>query len=354
MKLKIGNIIIFVLGLAFLIIVLILRTNIQLMFKGYKFKDTFKINELKLTDEVLKRDFNKTFDAIIKTDNFNKDYFDEYYKIDYLEDDKFIDNITKLLNNYKSDKINIILKKDQKTIDYVIDNDIKDFDKYLEYNFYKDEYLDRYIKYFNGDYKDTIVKVNIGLDKEYYVDTVKVDKYNTSIIVNKHNELTDSFKPKEITLLDHCSSGENYLAKEAKLAYDELCEASKKDGMQLGVNSSYRSHENQKSLYDSYLKLYGQNYVNKYVSVPGCSEHETGLALDVKSLKSDVFANSKEYTWMLENAYKYGFILRYPKDKEKITGYSYEAWHYRYVGKEIANYIKENNITFEEYKAMFD
>ena len=71
------------------------------------------------------------------------------------------------------------------------------------------------------------------------------------------------------------------------------------------------------------------------------------------SKNSNIFADSEEYTWMLENSYKYGFIMRYPKDKERITGYKYESWHYRYVGKEIAEYIFENDLTYDEYYARF-
>ena len=124
-------------------------------------------------------------------------------------------------------------------------------------------------------------------------------------------------------------------------------------GLSLSVNSAYRSYEDQQSVYDTYYSLYGQSYVDKYVAIPGYSEHQTGLALDVKSKNSNLFANSKEYSWMLENSYKYGFVLRYPKDKEDITGYNFEAWHFRYVGIDIAKYMYENNITYDEYYVMF-
>ena len=86
---------------------------------------------------------------------------------------------------------------------------------------------------------------------------------------------------------------------------------------------------------------------------PGFSEHQTGLSFDIGSRSSNVFANSKEYTWMLENAYKYGFILRFPKKYESITGFRNEPWHYRYVGIDIAKYIYDNDISYEEYYAMF-
>ena len=352
-KIKYKNIVILIVIISIAGLLLFFKDNIKLVSKGYTFKESIKIKDLELTKRVLDKDYNKTFSTFLSADKMNTEYFDEYYKIEYLEDSDFISNVNSLLTNYKSDVINVLLKRDKELIKYVIDNDIKDIDKYMEYSFFKDSFIHRYVNSFKGDYKEAIVNVNIGLDKEDYSDPVMVDTYSTNLIVNKHNKLGDSFEPKEITLLDHCSTGDNYLSIDAKKAYDELCEASLKDNMKLGVTSSYRSTETQKSLYNYYLKNNGESYVKKYVSNPGFSEHETGLALDVKSLNSSIFANSKEFTWMKENAHKYGFILRYPEGKEKITGYNYESWHYRYVGKEISTIIYVEGITFEEYKAIY-
>ena len=89
-----------------------------------------------------------------------------------------------------------------------------------------------------------------------------------------------------------------------------------------------------------------------YSAKPGYSEHQTGLAFDINSIR-DSFADTKEGLWLAKNAHIYGFILRYPKGKESITGYKYEPWHYRYVGVSVAQYIFENQITFEEYYAKF-
>ena len=89
-----------------------------------------------------------------------------------------------------------------------------------------------------------------------------------------------------------------------------------------------------------------------YSARPGSSEHQTGLAVDINAA-DDWFNNTKEAKWLANNAYKYGFILRYPKGKEYITGYQYESWHYRYVGEKVAKYIYEHDITYEEYYATF-
>ena len=114
------------------------------------------------------------------------------------------------------------------------------------------------------------------------------------MLVNTYNKLDENFTP-ELVKMDKCSEGENYLSKEAKEAFDKLCDASLKDGMKIGTTSSYRSYKEQQNVYNYYLKVNGQDYVNKYVAKPGFSEHQTGLALDVKSVYSSPFKNTKEY-----------------------------------------------------------
>ena len=118
--------------------------------------------------------------------------------------------------------------------------------------------------------------------------------------------------------------------------------------------SSYRDYAYQNTLYNNYGKKDGYDNADTYSARPGYSEHQTGLAVDIDN-KKEYFTNfekTKEYEWMQNNAYKYGFILRFPKDKVLETGYEYESWHYRYVGKEIAKYIHDNNMCYEEYYAQ--
>ena len=97
------------------------------------------------------------------------------------------------------------------------------------------------------------------------------------------------------------------------------------------------------------METEGEEYTNLHIAKPGESEHHTGLAIDIKSGDTSPFIISKEYVWLKKNAHKYGFILRYPEGKEEITGYAFEPWHYRYVGKKIAKFITKNNMTLEEY-----
>lgn len=146
-----------------------------------------------------------------------------------------------------------------------------------------------------------------------------------------------------------------YLVKEAKKAFEALSLDASLENLTIKAMSTYRSFSYQNNLYTAYVKKDGEDLANTYSAKPGHSEHQTGLALDVYNETASYtdFENTQEYTWMQKNAYKYGFILRYPKEKEKITGYSYESWHYRYVGFEIAEYIQKHNLTYDEYYMQF-
>ena len=349
----------FIILIALIIVVLILINPVTSIFKlkskGYSFMSSFKIYTMGETSRVLDSDYSQTLDEIIDTDSFDKKYVGNYLKTDFYEYDDFFVNLKTWFDlGYIPDDVNVINKWNNKELNQKLSEKyIKDITSYLEFNFFKVEKLDRYLNYFNGDYKDTIVRVNIGLDKKYYEDPTIIKDYSIGVIVNKYNKLDSTFTPTKLVEIDNCVDGEHYLAEEAKLAYDKMCTASLKEGLKLGVTSAYRSYESQQGVYATYLKSNGQDYVNQYVATPGYSEHQTGLALDVKSKVSSPFKTTKEYKWMLENAYKYGFILRYEEGKEDITGYNPEAWHFRYVGEEAAKYVYENGITYEEYYAMF-
>ena len=175
------------------------------------------------------------------------------------------------------------------------------------------------------------------------------------MLINKHRCLNKDFKPDNLVKFDtKYTKGEEYYGNAVAVnAFVSMANAASKENLGLVINSAYRSYEDQEDTWNYYLSKYGDDYVNKFVAKPGFSEHQTGLSFDIGSTSSNVFANSKEYKWMLDNAYKYGFILRFNKKYESITQFRNEPWHYRYVGKDIAKYIHEHNISFEEYYAMF-
>lgn len=187
--------------------------------------------------------------------------------------------------------------------------------------------------------------IRINTKKEYIDNNSQIDyKY---ILVNKNNGLRNDFVPDNLTKVEMCSQGEFFLEEETAEAYSEMCIDSMKENLNISIMSAYRSYDEQKELYENYLKLYGRSYTEMFAAIAGHSEHQTGLAIDLKSMNNNVFKNSKEYIWIKDNLYTYGFILRYQSGKEKITGYVAEEWHIRYVGKEAAKYIYENNMTYE-------
>lgn len=233
--------------------------------------------------------------------------------------------------------------------------------EFSKYSYYKEENLNRYESYKANNpelsIEDIITRVNLCLDKEVYTDTVPSTNLNTNyLLVNKFNYLDRNYIPNNLELLDNSYAKSGiYLVKEAKDNLERLISDAKNAGMNIRVISAYRSYSYQENLYNNYVKNDGVENADTYSARPGYSEHQTGLVVDVTRAFDDFnnFENTNEYTWMLENAHNYGFILRYPKDKENITTYSFEAWHYRYVGIELAKKIKASNLTFDEYYVRY-
>ena len=172
-------------------------------------------------------------------------------------------------------------------------------------------------------------------------------------LVNKYNKLDKFYRPYDLVKLNlKCSNKDKYLRKEAAKYFEEMCSNASKSGYKIIAVSTYRSYFYQKELFNKYIKEMGLKKTLSASAKPGHSEHQLGLSVDVEGSNLDYnkFENSKEFKWMINNSYKYGFILRYPKGKEYITGFKYEPWHYRYVGIKIAKEIHDKNITLEEYK----
>lgn len=191
--------------------------------------------------------------------------------------------------------------------------------------------------------------------------TVRVASAPTDItvVVNKKIMLPDGYTPADLVepkvpFIFKEKDDRRLMRKEAAAALEQLFAGAKTDGINLAGVSGYRSYATQKSLFDYYVKVQGEETARKYSAVPGTSEHQTGLAMDVsgidgKCAAEDCFAKTPEANWLVAHAAEYGFIIRYPKGKESITGYNYEAWHLRYIGTSIAKKIAEKGITLEEY-----
>ncbi|MDV4151743.1 M15 family metallopeptidase [Clostridium sp. AL.422] len=176
---------------------------------------------------------------------------------------------------------------------------------------------------------------------------------NNILLVNKDVGLEREYEPEDLEIVSVKSNKEILLRKEANESLEEMFKDAKRDGLNLLAVSGYRTYEYQENVYINEVYTNGREYADKYVAKPGYSEHQTGLSVDILAADytnmDENFENTKECEWLHENMSKYGFILRYPKNKESITGYNYEPWHIRYVGTEHSLKIEEEGLTLEEY-----
>jgi zinc D-Ala-D-Ala carboxypeptidase len=183
---------------------------------------------------------------------------------------------------------------------------------------------------------------------------------NILALVNKEQSLPAAYKPNDLVAprvpfsFAEKNVDKRYMRAEAAKALEALFAAARKEGIQLVAVSGYRSYERQKMIFAEEVKEKGKERAIHAVALPGQSEHQTGLAMDITSQSvgyklTTAFGETKEGKWVALHAHEYGFIIRYPKGKEAITGYQYEPWHLRYVGKKAAKVMFERQITLEEY-----
>lgn len=276
-------------------------------------------------------------------------------------------------NEYKLTQVSYTLKESKLIIDklnsdnekYFVENEKNDYiidllnEKYfLEKNLYN--YLEYKSKNKKTSYSDIVAIVNVHADKDWYdnkvVKPTDLSKGNL-ILVNKFNYLNNDFAPENITPLDlSYSYANNSASKETSEAYKNMAIAAKQDNIHLMANSSYRTYERQEEIYKEFYYTKGISYADKYAARAGYSEHQTGLTIDIFTTGTSTTSNFEEsdaFKWLQENDYKYGFILRYPKGKEYLTGYNYESWHYRYLGVETATKVHNSGLTYDEYYAYF-
>ncbi|MNO48162.1 D-alanyl-D-alanine carboxypeptidase [compost metagenome] len=182
---------------------------------------------------------------------------------------------------------------------------------------------------------------------------------SVAVMVNKEYGLPENYKPTDLVYPEVRFTFKEKIEKrmmrsEAAKALEKMFAGAEDDGIYLAGVSAYRSQKTQTTLFNRYVEKDGEEMARTYSAVPGYSEHQTGLAIDVsgsdgKCAAESCFGGTKEAEWLAQHVAEYGFIIRYPEGKQDITGYKYEPWHIRYVGKDIAAYIVDKGITLEEY-----
>ena len=367
-KLKLKKPFVIILKIIFIVILAFLG---MFLFYSYQVKDVSKLgydkeaskNILLLgkKDAIKSYEYSDTLNAAFKSKYYKDANLDSYSKIKYQDQKNIIKNINTLIDKgYSNSNISLILAhgNDDDVSEFAKRDKIKYLEEFYSLSYAKLKYYDRYVKYSSEtgeDEETTVLFVNLSMDTDDYFNPVKTSAFSIDMLVNKHYKLGEDFVPDDLVEFDqeYCNDDVQEGNREAVVAFKNMYEAAKKEGLGLVINSSYRSYQDQENICNTFKDLYGEGYVTKYVALPGFSEHQTGLAFDIGSTSSKIFAESKEYEWMKENAYKYGFILRFTKANAYITGFRSEPWHYRYVGKKVAKYIYDNNISLEEYYAEF-
>ncbi len=328
---------------------------------GYSIETVKVFREKDILKDVSSNKYSNTLESAISSNSYIDKYLTDYLHIKYKDDKDFISDVNSLLEvgyNYNEiNKIEDTLSSD--SIAMVIDSEYnKQLFDYLGLSYFKEDNLERYFNYYKDnsdmDYTDIITYVNIGLDNEHYTNVIDVDKQDDILVlVNKYHKLSSDYVPSDLEILSSkYAVGTQKLRKEAKDKFMEMCDAAKEDGISIKAGSTYRSYSYQQGLYNRYVNRDGKKEADRYSARAGYSEHQTGLAIDILNGKNEfIDEDNKEYDWLVNNCYKFGYILRYTKEDEAITGYQFESWHFRYVGTDVAMVIKDTGLTYDEYMA---
>ena len=364
-KLSIKKLSIFLFTVILFISLLVFRVKIiyfiESKITGYSFNTINLAHKYNIYKDVKKHKYSDTLENIINSDDYKNEYVSYYLDTTYQNKDNFFTSINSLFSlGYNSSDVNTIYDTlNDDDIKLLIDSEYyKDIANILKLNYFDSNNLERYLEYGNknNDSASNIVTyVNIGLDKDYYTDIVNIDNSDDIfVLVNKYHKLDNNYVPNDLEVINskYNKGTNNKLRHVARENFEKMCEDALKDNIKIYSGSAYRSYSYQLSLYNRYVSKDGKINADKYAARAGHSEHQTGLATDIMNSKYEyISSNDIEYDWLINNSYKYGFILRYPKDKENITGYMYEEWHFRYIGDKVAKIIHDKNLTFDEYIA---
>ncbi len=377
--------VLFVVCIIILFIALLLGLNfkrIQLMSKGYSLEEQniiLKLEKDEIKTIINEEKLNHISDWITKSEHV--ELYDEYenylniYKTQEIE--TIISDINDLFLTYKNEidslgyndnKIwNVLKVSISDDVQYLLKNKIRydDVNIYMNVPGFNARHMSEYRKVYNEKQNANyavmiseypfIISAN-KTDMEYTI--TNPDKITN--IVKAGFNLPSDYEPEDLVKPNvKCATDDTYyVRKEAAEALEQMFKDASDLGYDLVLNSAYRSYSEQKKIYDQYFSIYDEVTAAGLVAKPGSSEHQSGLGIDltcqnVINLKENgiaaFFGDSDDGKWCAKNAHKYGFILRYPTSSNHITGISNEPWHFRYVGKEAAKVIYENNWTLEEY-----
>lgn len=371
-----GLLISLVLGL----VVFLNFNRISLIAKGYSWSTTSEIiNTFEKSDEKLIRELDlldninewlEHSDIAWNYENY-QNYYNLNNDIEAIDVVEFIDTLFIDLNDQfvslgyeHNDLWSLLPQSELEDFEFLIENelsleDVKNYKDVVTYNPSKTlEYMEAYKEY--NDYNYSVLIVNYpsiissnGIDKNYTI----MDPDNILNLVKKGFYLPADYEPSDLVVPNIPITENNdsfYVRKEAAEALEKMYEDALKLDLHLLLNSAYRSYETQQQVYDDYENRYGGLYAMEYVALPGASEHQTGLGIDLTAQRvldgeRMVFGDTIEFKWVVENAHNYGYIVRFTSATSDITGISHEPWHFRYVGEKTAKAVFESGLTYEEY-----
>lgn len=382
-RLRVGRVAIVAVIAVVLVVGLVVSLNlnrIKLLAKGYSFSQTSEILSLPTEDEdeILSHDkidhitnWIKQSPEVSLYDEYeryltiNKDM--KYAKVVTNVDSIFKNDVPKLKSLDYSEKLIWGLLEEGATQDdfqYLIDHKYtaSDIEPYRKVEGYKlqnlEGYMNAYNTYKNYNYAVCITNYPfiISSNGEHETKYTITNPSNLLTLVKKGFYLPEDYEPElvdpEIPVAPDCQNPK--MTKETSDALTKMYRAAKQEGLELVVNSAYRSYQTQVETMADFVARYNTQYANEYVAQPGASEHQTGLGVDLTSQsvvegKRITFGDTEEYRWVIKNCAKFGFIIRFEDGTDGITGIAHEPWHLRYVGEDVAKEIQKNGWTFEEY-----
>lgn len=322
-------------------------------FSSYFFYKENKVNKKEVS--VMQEQDNKVFSYIKDTPYYKEEYENFYHQIEYQKQEYFLEEVNAFLDlKYSPEEINhlyqFVKEENRKKL---LESEKIDVQHYYTIHNFEVDKIPRYEKYqqiHNCSLEEAVLKVNIGLDHDFYTQIEQVQNSNDyTVLINKFHSL-GNYAPSDLKKLSY--DGKYQLREKAADAFEKLVSFAKLENVYIRPYSAYRSFEYQKELYNRYVNRDGKEKVDTYSARAGHSEHQTGLAVDVWSEGyTELLEN--DANWLKENAHQYGFIVRYTKEKESITGYIEEPWHLRYIGIDLAIKVHDLGITYDEYYDLY-
>ena len=314
------------------------------------------MKNMNVVNAINKTEYSKTIEAMLLSGDFKEQHVDAYFKIDYTDNPNFVKSLNFFIEQkYSPEVINYIYTLSGDNLELVMNSDFLDLDDFIPINNLEIANIERYHTYkdeTNLDLQTSVTRVNLNLDIPFYSDVNIVENpASYQVLINKYNRLPNGYIPNN--LIDLNGYPNQKLESEAATNFLLMIKDAKLAGHDIEPFSTYRSEVYQETLYSKYVESDGVDLADTYSARPGHSEHQTGLAVDIRSVGEISSLNDKDILWVIENAHKYGFILRYLEETSFITGYTYEPWHLRYVQKDIALDIINKKITFDEYFDLY-